>query len=83
MAERERQSGVWQYFEIISERPHIAKCLDCGKEVPRGKDDTPKKSLGLTGLWDHLRIQHKESFKEAEKVKEDQVRKKQKKMKKS
>lgn len=75
--DRERQSGVWKFFSILAEKPHIAKCLDedCGKEVPMGKPDTAKKSLGLKGLWDHLRIHHKAKYEEATKIKEEQARK--------
>ena len=78
--ERERQSGVWKFFSILAEKPHIAKCSDddCGKEVPMGKPDTAKKSLGLKGLWDHLRIHHKSKYEEASKIKEEQARKRQK-----
>ena len=83
MTERELQSGVWQSFEIIAEWQHMAKCLECGyKAVPWGKADTPKKSMGLRGLCDHLKIYHKDKPKEAEKIKEEQARKNEKRMRK-
>ena len=51
-------SQVFGNFSLYLQKPHIAKCSDddCGKEVAMGKPDTAKKSLGLKGLWDHLRI---------------------------
>ena len=71
-------SGVWSYFDIDPENPHLAKCTTCDMLLRRGKPDGEKKSYNVSSLWKHLQAHHKDNYDEAMQVREDQKTKQRK-----
>ena len=55
-------SGVWSYFDIDPENPHLAKCTTCDMLLRRGKPDGEKKSYNVSSLWKHLQAHHKDNY---------------------
>ena len=68
---KRKESLVWSYFYIHSEKENLATCNLCKKDVSRGKEGASKKNFSTHPLNKHLELYHQSEWQQVKKARSD------------
>ena len=66
-------SSIWDFFEKVTDSPHLARCKICHKTASRGSADPSK--MTVTNLKNHLSSNHNDEFKKFKELETSQSQK--------